>query len=79
MLPIRLYCVCSPTISSLHIGQTRRELAAAAAWAEVWSSRATRDVRSSFSVDMGVLDVCELRDTELSEGDSSPICLGWGG
>lgn len=80
MLYRSIYCIAScPTISSLHIGQTRRELAAAAAWAEPCSSRATRDVRSSFSVDMGVLDVCELNDTELSEGDSRPICLGWGG
>lgn len=85
LLPLAMPClslyrsVLYPTISSLHIGQTSRELAAAAAWAEPCSSRATRDVRSSFSVDMGVLEVCELNDTELSEGDSRPICLGWGG
>ena len=60
------------TISSLHMGHTILELAAAAAWAEACSSRATRDVRPSFSVDTGMLDACELRDTELSEGDSKP-------
>lgn len=58
------------TISSLHIGHTIRELAAAAAWAEPCSSRATREARSSLSVDRGVPDVCELSDTELSEGES---------
>lgn len=44
------------TISSLHIGHTILELAAAAAWAEPCSSRATLKVMSSFSVDIGVLD-----------------------
>lgn len=60
------------TISSLHIGQTILELAAAAAWAVPCSSRATRAVMSSFSVDMGVLEVCELRDIELLDGDRAP-------
>jgi len=60
------------TISSLHIGQTILELAAAAAWAVACSSRATRAVMSSFSVDMGVLEVCELKDIELFEGDRAP-------
>jgi hypothetical protein len=60
------------TISSLHIGQTILELAAAAAWAVPCSSRATRAVMSSFSVDIGVLDVCELREIELFEGDNAP-------
>lgn len=79
------FLMCMPTISSLHIGQTMRELAAAAACAAPCSSRAMRDVRSSFSVDIGVLEVCELRDTELSEGDSKPglrtdwTCLGGAG
>jgi hypothetical protein len=27
---------------------------------------------SSFSVDIGVLDVCELREIELFEGDNAP-------
>lgn len=44
------------TISSLHIGHTILELAAAAAWPEPCSSRATLDAMSSFSVDIGVLD-----------------------
>jgi hypothetical protein len=60
------------TISSLHIGQTILELAVAAAWAVPCSSRATRAVMSSFSVDMGVLEVCELRDIELLDGDRAP-------
>lgn len=57
-------------MTSLQIGQTNLELAVAAAWAEPCSSRATRDVISSFSVDIGVLDVWLLNDTELSEGES---------
>ena len=72
-----------PTISSLHIGQTMRLLAAAAACAEPCSSRAMREVRSSWSVDIGVLEVCDDSDTELSEGDNRPgvrtvcwMCLG---
>jgi hypothetical protein len=64
------------------MGHTIRELAAAAAWAEACSSSATREVRSSFSADKGVPDVCELSDTELSDGDSRPVfktaCLGGG-
>lgn len=62
----------SHTISSLHIGQTILELAAAAAWAVPCSSRATRAVMSSFSVDIGVLEVWELSDMELFEGDKAP-------
>ena len=62
----------SHTISSLHIGQTILELAAAAAWAVPCSSRATRAVMSSFSVDIGVLEVWELSDMELFEGDKTP-------
>lgn len=31
-----------------------------------------RDARSSSCVDKGVLDACELRETELSEGDRTP-------
>lgn len=61
------------TISSLQIGQTIRELAAAAAWAEAWSPRATREVRSSLSVDRGVLEAWELSDTELSDGESRSV------
>lgn len=65
-------CSSLHTISSPHIGQTILELAAAAACAVACSSRATRDVMSSFSVDIGVLEVCELSDIELSEGDRPP-------
>lgn len=60
------------TISSLHIGQTILELAAAAAWAVPCSSSATLAVMSSFSTDKGVLEVCELSDIELSEGERPP-------
>lgn len=54
------------------MGQTILELAAAAACAVACSSRATLDVMSSFSVDIGVLEVWELSEMELSEGDKAP-------
>lgn len=60
-----------PTISSLQIGHTIFELAAAAG-AEPCSSRATLEVMSSFSVDTGVLEVSLPSDTELSDGESRP-------
>ena len=50
-----------------------RELAAAAAWADTCSLRATLEVRSSLSVDSGVLEVCGLSETELSEGESRSV------
>ena len=72
-----LLSVCSPfnqlrivhTISSLHIGHTILEVAAAAAGAEPCSLRATFAAISSCSVDSGVLEVWLLSDIELSEGD----------
>jgi hypothetical protein len=68
------------TISSLHIGQTIRELAAAAACAaDPFSSRAIRDARSSSPMDTGVLEVCELRDTEFSENDKFEGVRTWPG
>ena len=48
------------------------ELAVAAAGEAPCSSRATRAVMSSFSVDIGVLEVCELREIELFEGERAP-------
>jgi hypothetical protein len=56
-------------MSSLHIGHISLELAEAAAVGPC-SSSATRDARSSVSEEIGVVDVCELRDIELSEGDN---------
>lgn len=49
-----------------------RLLASAAALAPPCSSTATLAVMSSLLIDRGVPLVCESRDTELSEGDSSP-------
>lgn len=49
-----------------------RLLASAAALAFPCSSSATLAVMSSLLKDKGVPLVCESRDTELSEGDSSP-------
>lgn len=66
------------TISSLHIGQTMRLVASAAALAPPCSSSATLVVISSVLTDKGVLLVCESRDTELSEGDRSPDVCGTG-
>lgn len=40
-------------------------------------SRATLDVRSSVSDEMGVVDVCELREMELSEGDRRLVLRVW--
>lgn len=54
---------------SLQMGQTRRELAAAAPTGEALASRATLEAMSSVSV----VEVCELSETELSEGVS---CCG---
>lgn len=41
--------------------------------ADVCASRAMREVRSSWSVEMGVLEACELSDRELDDGDSRPV------
>jgi hypothetical protein len=72
MITALVVCLIN-TISSLHIGQTMRELAAATAWLEPCSSRATLAVISSFSVDIGVLDVWLLNDNELAEGDRAAV------
>lgn len=58
------------------MGQTIRELAEAAAEGPC-SSRVTLAVISSFSVVIGVLEVCELSETELSEGDSRLVFRAW--
>ena len=52
------------------MGHMSLELAEAAATEGPCSPIATRDVRSSASDDMGVVEVCELKDTELSDGES---------
>lgn len=39
------------------------------------ASRATREVRSSWSVEMGVLEAWELNERELDEGDKRPVPL----
>lgn len=59
-----------PTISSLHIGHTSLLEALAAAFCV--SPRRTLLLMSSLvsAVLAGLFDVCELKDTELSEGDS---------
>lgn len=58
-----------PTISSLHIGHTRRLDALAAAFS--LGPDSTLVLMSSFGSEVlaGLLDVCELSDMELSEGD----------
>lgn len=66
-----------PTISSLHIGHTSRLDARAAAFS--LGPIKTLLLISSLVSDVlaGLLDVCELSDTELSEGDSKLALRRW--
>lgn len=58
------------TISSLHIGHTSLLEALAAAFSP-WPNSTLLPISSLVSAVLaGLLDVCELRETELSEGDS---------
>jgi hypothetical protein len=68
---------CEPTISSLHIGHTSLLEALAAAFS--LGPIKTLLVMSSLvsAVLAGLLDVCELSDTELSEGDSRLALRRW--
>jgi len=66
-----------PTISSLHIGHTSRLDARAAAFS--LGPIKTLLLISSLVSDVlaGLLDVCELSDTELSEGESRLALRRW--
>jgi hypothetical protein len=72
-----------PTISSLHIGHTSLLEALAAAAFSVLASRTLLPISSLVSVVLaGLTEVCELRDSELSEGDSKltlRLWWWWGG
>lgn len=58
------------TIASLHIGHTSLELAAAATALFACSGNDVLEARSVSVVVAGVFEVEELRDTELSDGES---------
>jgi len=73
-----LFSCSSVIISSLHIGHISLELADAAA-VEPRSAKAIRELISSSCAERGVLDACELSDSELSEGDSRLPLRGCGG
>jgi hypothetical protein len=69
-----------PTISSLHIGHTSLLEALAAAAFSVLASKTLLPMSSLVSAVLaGLTDVCELRDTELSEGDIRLALRSWWG
>jgi hypothetical protein len=65
------------TISSLQMGQTSRLEALAAAFSAAGSKTLLVMSSRASAVLAGLLDVCELSDRELSEGDSKLALRRW--